>query len=427
MILKKIRYKDLNNWSVKFLISTSISSKYFIDRLQNYIEEKKCKISPYNYPDKKFKILGVNNKVGLFDNEIKLGREINQDYKIVRFNYFAFNPYRINVGSIGLKTKENKYRYISPAYIVFRIKNKRKLLPEYLFLLFKTNIFLNVIRNNTKGSVRQILSYDILENLKIPIPDIDIQKKLIFKYFNIKERLKKLKEEYFVLLKEFEKALFISEKNKNKFLLNKIRYKDLDSWSVNILMENLIKSSYPLKPFKEVLSKADIKKINIEDDKKYKILGVKSFGRGVYINREVIGKNLKMKKYQLAKKNHLFWCKVDTKNGAFGIITEEFEGTIASSNMTFAKIDTNKINLFYLQLLFQLTIFNKYMDNKVTGTTNRKYIKFDELLNNTKIPLPDIKTQKKLVEKLEINLKEQRKLEKELKKTLEKFENEIFE
>jgi len=209
-------------------------------------------------------------------------------------------------------------------------------------------------------------------------------------------------------------------------ILKKVRYKNLESWSVNILIGSLINSSYPLKPFKEVLSKADIKKINIEDDKKYRILGVRSYGKGVYINREVMGKDLRMKKYQVAKKNHLFWCKVDTKNGAFGVVTEEFENTIASSNMTFAKIKTNVIDLLYLQLLFQLKKFNKYMDNKVTGTTNRKYIKFNELLNDIKIPLPDINTQKKLVEKYKKIQQKLKKLKEEYPKLLEEFESELF-
>ncbi len=208
LLLQKVKYKDLENWSVKFIIQTTINSKYPIQKLKSYIKEQKCKISPYNYPNKKFKILGVNNKVGLFDNEIKLGKEINQDYKIVRFKWFAYNPYRINVGSIGLKTNEQKYRYISPAYVVFSIEDKKLLLPEYLYLIFKTKTFLNVIKNSTKGSVRQILSYDILENLKIPLPDINTQKQLVTLLKHNVEEQKKLEKELEVALKEFENKIF---------------------------------------------------------------------------------------------------------------------------------------------------------------------------------------------------------------------------
>ena len=54
-----------------------------------------------------------------------------------------------------------------------------------------------------------------------------------------------------------------------------------------------------------------------------------------------------MKKYQLAEENHLIWCKVDTKNGAFGVVTSNLKNSYASSNMTLAKIDNSKITNDY--------------------------------------------------------------------------------
>jgi hypothetical protein len=60
-----------------------------------------------------------------------------------------------------------------------------------------------------------------------------------------------------------------------------------------------------------------------------------------------------MKVYQQVKPNHLYWCKVDTKNGAFGIITDDIADGVASSNMTLAELDTTKINPEFLQLFFR--------------------------------------------------------------------------
>lgn len=122
----------------------------------------------------------------MFDAYTELGKNINQPYIYVENGYLAYNPYRVNVGSIGLKTAELSNEYISPAYVVF--KCKETLLPEYLYLVLKTSIFNTLIKDNTTGSVRQTLSYDKLSNINIPVPPIDVQYKLVEKY---NKRIKK--------------------------------------------------------------------------------------------------------------------------------------------------------------------------------------------------------------------------------------------
>lgn len=181
--------------------------------------------------------------------------------------------------------------------------------------------------------------------------------------------------------------------------IHSIDFLNLFSWDVktHLNKSNQFSPSYPFVLFGEFLKKPNIEKIKIVDEIEYKILGVRSYGKGVFVNRTVKGKTLKMREYQKAKPNHLFWCKVDTKNGAFGIIEEALADGVASNNMTFAEIDTKKINVDFLQLLFTCHGVMQYLDSFVTGTTNRKYIRPGQLLNEIKIPLPSIKEQEAIV------------------------------
>ena len=211
-------------------------------------------------------------------------------------------------------------------------------------------------------------------------------------------------------------------------LLEFVRFKYTSSWSPHLLLGDAIifNKKYPKVYFKEFTKKADIEKIQIEDNKTYKILGVRSYGLGVFLNREVFGLTLKMRIYQKAKINHLFWCKVDTKNGAFGIITDEFTDGLGSSNMAFTELDTEKIYPDYLQLFFKSKKFNNYMDGMVVGTTNRKYIKFNDLLNDVKIPLPPLEIQKELVQNIKQYELELEDLKRNFKTLLDKFHHNIF-
>ncbi|WP_152378350.1 hypothetical protein [Flavobacterium haoranii] len=101
------------------------------------------------------------------------------------------------------------------------------------------------------------------------------------------------------------------------------------------------------------------KSIQINDTSEYTIAGVQSYGKGVINRRNEIGKNLKMKKYQVIEPDYLMWCKVDTKNGAFGITKEEHRGSLASTNMALAKIDTEKFNPSFIEKLFSFDFFIK--------------------------------------------------------------------
>ena len=210
-----------------------------------------------------------------------------------------------------------------------------------------------------------------------------------------------------------------------------INFKDMSYWTTKrfFAKELTFSKKYPLKLFGYFLEKITPKIEQIKDEKNYPIIGVRSYGLGAYINRISLGKNLKMKKYQLAEENHLIWCKVDTKNGAFGIVTSNLRDSYASSNMALAKIDNSKITNEYLQLIFRSKKIQQYLDSFVSGTTNRKYIKIDELLSKIQIPLPSLEIQKEFVNKYNDKIKlaeEQEAKALQLENDIEKFLFEIL-
>lgn len=177
--LHLIRYSNLLLWDIKRHFMTEIASSYPIVRLGDYIAEESAK---YNISDKTktYGILGVNNHSGIFDAYEESGAKIKQKYKKMQVGWIAYNPYRANVGSIGMRTKKQEYDYISPAYVVFSCK--QGLLPEFLYRLMKTDLFNKIIRENTTGSVRQNLNYSILANLQIPLPSLKEQNKIVAAY-----------------------------------------------------------------------------------------------------------------------------------------------------------------------------------------------------------------------------------------------------
>lgn len=205
-------------------------------------------------------------------------------------------------------------------------------------------------------------------------------------------------------------------------------FKDLMRWDIKSNFGSSLQSQHKQVLFEEFLSQAEVEYEVINPNKDYKILGVRSYGLGVYHNRTAKGNTLitkTTKRYQKIQKNNLFWCKVDTKNGAFGVTLAEHIGYYASHNMIQAKIDTKQIDLLFLQYLFSCKFFQQFLDSQVTGTTNRQYISFKKLLK-IKIPLPPLEIQQEIVNKIQ-NIKDKIKaLQEEEKRLKEEIEAYIY-
>ena len=139
-------------------------------------------------------VQGVNSSSNFGETKADTTGLDFHNYKIVKTGQFAYNPSRINLGSIALLTADNCI--VSPMYIVFEISDTEKLLPEYLMLWFGRKEFQRSTFFFATGSVRDTFNFDLMKEVKIPIPDIDTQKAIadIYNVYiirkNINEQLK---------------------------------------------------------------------------------------------------------------------------------------------------------------------------------------------------------------------------------------------
>ena len=170
-------------------------------------------ISQRNKTGKDLPVLSVSNKHGFveqseqFEDRI-IASDDTSNYKIVNTNDFAYNPARINVGSIA-RLKNKECGIVSPMYVCFRVLNN--ILPEYLELFFKTKQFSFEVDMRLEGSVRLCLSYEKLCEIVIPVLPIEKQKSFVMKLnehytkLNIEKELQYcyLKQKQFLLSQMF--------------------------------------------------------------------------------------------------------------------------------------------------------------------------------------------------------------------------------
>jgi type I restriction enzyme S subunit len=120
--------------------------------------------------------LGVSNEEGITKSKYA-AEEKSEEYKIIEQGCFAYNPYRINVGSIAYMA-ENYKGLISPAYVIF--KTKPESIDDRLLLKFlKSAEGIRQIKLYARGSVRQALRFEDLCKIEIFLPKFTEQKILL--------------------------------------------------------------------------------------------------------------------------------------------------------------------------------------------------------------------------------------------------------
>lgn len=174
-----------------------------------------------------------------------------------------------------------------------------------------------------------------------------------------------------------------------------VRFKNIERWDMKSLLGNSLHFKYQECKFKEILSKTGIEWVDIEDELEYPILGVHAQGEGVYINNVSKGKSLTMKRYQKSKEMSLFYCKVRTVKGQWGIVYPEYSNSYGSSNMQYLDVAYDMIMPQYLMNLLKSNRLTSHWDKNAIGADGRHF-NFDTLMNLT-FPLPSLAEQDALV------------------------------
>lgn len=98
------------------------------------------------------------------------------NYYVIRSNYFAYNPSRINVDSIAYKGDDEEISVVSPLYISFSTEDIVN--DKFLWYWFKANNFKKQRENLSEGGVRDTLSFRNLGSMEIILPILEEQKNI---------------------------------------------------------------------------------------------------------------------------------------------------------------------------------------------------------------------------------------------------------
>ena len=156
-----------------------------------------------NKSNRSLSIYSINNAEGFvpqsqqfagMDSEAR-GYDISA-YKIIGKHTFAYNPARINVGSIGY-SGELKDILISSLYVCF--KAVENVDDDFLMCFFNSYIFNQAVESNVEGGIRSYLFYENFSRINIAIPSLYEQKRIASCVTSIEDMIKKSNEQISLL------------------------------------------------------------------------------------------------------------------------------------------------------------------------------------------------------------------------------------
>ncbi|MCI9106410.1 MAG: restriction endonuclease subunit S [Lachnospiraceae bacterium] len=339
---------------------------------------------------------GIDNVRGISIQKIFIETKADMDgvplhsYFIVYPDSFAYVTVTSRNGEkITLAHNTTKDTYIvSSSYIVFYVKRKDLLLSDYLFMYFNRPEFDRYSRFHSWGSARETFSWEEMCDIEIELPSIDIQKK----YVNIYNAMVANQQSYESGLEDL-KLVFEGYIDK----LCKMQKQESIGQMIE-LVEN----------------RNDSLKYGIDD-----VRGVSIEKKFILTKADMSG--VVLKPYYIVQPDEFAYVTVTSRNGEKISLARNNSGKnyiCSSSYIVFRVSSVERLLPSYLNMYFERSEFDRYCRFNSWGSA-RETFDWNEMCE-VKIPIPDMNTQKSIVEIYNSYLK-RKEINEKLKSQLKKL------
>lgn len=176
-IEKMERLIEAKEKHLKYLVNKLVSDKIYH---KAFVRDVAIELSARNNGERCKRVLSVTNTNGFVLPEDQFERRVASEdlsnYKFVRRGQYAYNPSRINVGSIA-RLGDWPEGVLSPMYVVFSLDENQINSDFFLYWLSSYEAG-ERIKRSAQGSVRETVSFQSFGDIAIPLPPLDTQLKI---------------------------------------------------------------------------------------------------------------------------------------------------------------------------------------------------------------------------------------------------------
>lgn len=409
-VLSSILFSQTIDWNIKqFFNSTSIKSPFELKKIGKAITRRKDQMAVED--DKQYKRITIKtNCGGVFVRDEVSGKEIktkNQYY--VKAGQLAVSKIDARNGAFGVVPLEADGAIITGNFWVYDVDPEIANI-DYLILLLSSNVFVQAWQNCSNGSGNRLyLQEDKFLNCKIPMPDIDVQNKLVHRYNNRLDEAKKDQDLIDILKTQIKqyllKELGVSfKKSSFRGLICTTDYKSLTRWdplylSSKILLnsnEKIVDMSDVIVHFMVDASGKNLR-INTKEkpDEKFAYIGMEHVEKntGKAFLQQVSGKDV-LSQTICVPSGYIIYGKLRPYLNKYWENKSAAKNVVCSSE--FFVFDTKNINRTYFMEILSSEIIQEQLTPLYSGARMPRINESDFM--GLKIPLPPAPKQQEMVD-----------------------------
>lgn len=447
-----VPFSGLFNWSVQYLNDSKISfsKAYPMMRIGEFLKRNKTVVAIQDGVKYKRVTIKVRNG-GVFLRDEVMGENIGTKKQyLVREGQFILSKIDARNGAMGIIPTVLNGAVVTQDFLPYDI-DTTKVNPQYFVLLCTTRQFVEFCQNCSSGTTnRQRVDEAQFLNIKVPVPSLSEQNKLVEKYnkvvnighFRFSEGLIRSREARVHLCE----SIGVSELDSNGasreiMSFELVSYTKIQEWGADKILHSRVYASakYETTTFNDDKSLyTDIKRgksPKYSSDSNTFVLNQKCIRWG-YIELEH-AKHVDKEWLQSIDKD-CFTQEGDilinsTGEGTIGraaIVNKIHEGLLYDSHILLLRLSKNKVLPKYFMYVFN----SRYGQEQVANVKSAKTTKQTELgvenLKKIQIPIPPMAIQEKIVSELDIMYEEiadLQRLDPYYEKALKTFETQIFE
>ena len=264
--IQNTKFSFLENWSVQYLIESvfSFNNKYQLVRIGDFLIRNKTRISIQDNMQYQRVTIKINNG-GVIPRDIEVGSKIGtkQQY-VISEGQFLMSKIDARNGAFGIVPPKLTGAIVTNDFPAFDV-NSMIINPEFLVLIATTREFIKFAQSCSSGTTnRQRIDIDSFLNVKIPLPSLEGQNKIVTAYNDRIKGAKRLDLEAKIQEEGIETFLFseLGVKRSNVAEayvgLNYISYNEIERWALSHLLKQKLYSfknvKYPILPIKTLLT-----------------------------------------------------------------------------------------------------------------------------------------------------------------------------
>lgn len=437
--ISTIPFSGLFNWSVQYLNDSKIafSKAYPMMRIGEFLKRNKTAVSIEDDKTYKRATIKVRNG-GIFLRDEEKGSNIGtKNQFLISKGQFLLSKIDARNGAFGVVPDVLDGGVITGNFWTFDV-DYTIINPHYLTLLTTTQAFVSFCEQASNGTTnRHYLQEPLFLNIKVPVPSLEEQDKLVEEYNKQITKSEDLVKEFQSIdkniLSYFNETIGLKQSNHQTKLLSFIRYKDITSrWDL-FNVTNKLSADVPIYPLGNFIKDIATGTTPPTSKKEYFNGEVKFYTpsdiRGdMYLantERTLTQKAIDDKKARIFQKGDILFVGIGSTIGKVGIVSD----SIVSSNqqITGIRLDSNKVHPEYV---FYYLHYHKELTTAEYSKTTLPIVN-QEKIANIPIPVPAIEQQVEMVahmNKMRNKINELYNLSIESRfLALKNFETQIFE